>query len=284
MEDASSETFVRATAAEHNPTPMPPALLFYAHPDDETIALGGRISRFRSAHLVHVTDGVPHNESVPRAHGMDSLAQYRRARWEELENALKLAGIPDISRECLEVPDQETSYQLTWLTRRLLLLLRIHQPEAVFTHPFEGGHPDHDACAFAVHHAVALLRFRHEPAPLIVETPFYHAGKFGQGMETGTFLPAGPQTQEIVCQLSPPEQRRKQALFDCFVTQRDVLRWFPLAEERFRIAPTYEFRRAPNSGTVLYDNYAWGVKSRAFSELAWEAEDALEEEMKAACC
>lgn len=284
MEELSSETFARATAAENDPAPMPPALLFFAHPDDETIALGGRLGRFGSAHLVHVTDGAPHNEAVAHAHGLNSLADYRQARWEELASVLKLAGIPAISRECLQVPDQETSYQLTWLTRRLLLLLRIHQPEALFTHPFEGGHPDHDACAFAAHHAIAMLRFRHEPAPIIIETPFYHAGKFGQGMETGSFLPTEPPTREMVCQLSPLEQHSKQDLFDCFITQRDVLRCFSVAEERFRIAPAYEFRRRPNSGTVFYDDYSWGVKSSAFCELAWEAEDALEEEMKAACC
>lgn len=284
MEDPRSETFARATAAENALTPMPPALLFFAHPDDETIALGARLSRFKNAHLVHVTDGAPHNEAVAHAHGLNSLAEYRQARWGELAQVLELAGIPSISRECLEVPDQETSYQLTWLTRRLLLLLRIHQPEAIFTHPYEGGHPDHDACAFAVHHAVALLRFRHEPAPVIIEAPFYHAGKLGQGLETGSFLPAESPAREVVCQLSPQEQQSKQALLDCFVTQREFLRCFSVAEERFRMAPVYEFRRQPNFGAVFYDNYSWGVKSRAFCDLAWEAEDALDEEMKAACC
>ncbi len=263
---------------------MPSALLFFAHPDDETIALGGRLGRFGSAHLVHVTDGVPHNEAVAHAHGLNSLAEYRQARWQELDTVLNLAGIPAISRECLEVPDQETSYQLTWLTRRLLLLLRIHQPQAIFTHPFEGGHPDHDACAFAAHHAVALLRFRHEQAPLIIEAPFYHARRLGQGMETGSFLSTDSPTRQIIRQLSPREQRSKRALLDCFGTKRDVLRCFSVAEERFRLAPAYEFRLRPNSGAVLYDSFAWGVKSSAFCELAWEAEDALEEEMKAACC
>lgn len=284
MEDPGTEIFERATVPESDPDPMPPALLFYAHPDDETIALGGRFLRFRGAHLVHVTDGAPQNEGTPRAHGLDTVAEYRRARAEELLHVLEKAGLSEMSRESLGVPDQEASLQLTWLTRRLLLLIRIHQPQVIFTHPYEGGHPDHDACAFAVHHAVALLRFRHEPAPLIVESPFYHAGSFGQGMETGTFLPASRETSEIVYTLTPEEQQRKQALFDCFVTQGEVLRAFSVAEERYRIAPAYEFRRPPNSGEVLYDNYSWGVKSQAFCELAWEAEDALEEEMKAACC
>lgn len=263
---------------------MPPALLFYAHPDDETIALGARLGRFANAHLVHVTDGVPHNEEAPRAHGFDSMSAYLLARQQELARVLEAAGIPSISRECLDVPDQEASFQLTWLTRRLLLLLRIHQPQVVFTHPFEGGHPDHDACAFAVHHAIGLLRFRHEPAPIILESPFYHVMKFSPGMETGVFLPSPQETQEIAYHLSPHEQLRKRALLDCFTSQRDVLGCFSVTEERFRIAPVYEFRRPPNFGAVLYDSYSWGVKSNTFCELAWEAEDALDEEVKAACC
>lgn len=284
MEDVSSQTFARATAAENDSRPMPRALLFYAHPDDETIALGGRLGRFANAHLVHVTDGVPHKEDTPRAHGFNSMLEYRQARQQELSQVLETAGIGSISRECLEVPDQEASYQLTWLTRRLLLLIRIHQPQVIFTHPFEGGHPDHDACAFAVQHAIELLRFRHEPDPMVIESPFYHAAKFGQGMETGTFVTAERPTQEIAYRLSPKEQQHKQALLDCFTSQREVLRSFPVAVERFRIAPTYEFRRLPNFGSVLYDKYSWGVKSGAFCDLAWEAQDVLDEEMKAACC
>ncbi len=282
METPGTEIFARATAAANDSRPIPRTLLFFAHPDDETIALGARIRRFASAHLVHVTDGTPHKEDIPRAHGLNTVAEYRRARWEELRNMLEMAGLSSISRECLEVPDQETSYELTWLTRRLLLLLRVHQPAVIFTHPFEGGHPDHDACAFAAHHAARLLRLRHEPVPLIIEAPFYYAGR--HGIETGMFLPAERATLEIEFQLSGQERQQKQALLDCFATQRETLSYFPVAEERFRIAPEYEFRLPPNSGNVFYDDHPWGIKSHTFCELAWEAEDALEEEMKAACC
>lgn len=284
MEAASTEILARATAPEDDSRPMPPALLFFAHPDDETIALGGRLGRLRNAHLVHVTDGAPHNENIPRAHGLNSVAEYRQSRWEELRCALERGGIAEISRECLEVPGHEASFQLTWLTRRLLLLLRIHPAEVIFTHPFEGGHPDHDACAFAAHHAAALLRFHHEPAPLIIEAPFYHAGRFGQGMVTGKFALSAQKTPEVRYPLSAAEQHRKQELLGCFSSHSEMLRQFALDEEVYRIAPAYEFRRPPNHGEVFYDNYSWGVKSHGFTELAWEAEDALEEEMKVACC
>jgi N-acetylglucosamine malate deacetylase 2 len=282
MEAISTETFARATAPADDPRPMPPALLFFAHPDDETIALGGRLGRFGGAHLVHVTDGVPHREDIAKTHGLSSLNEYRDARLEELRNVLEMAGVAEMSRECLEVPDQEASLQLTWLTRRLLLLLHMYQPNVIFTHPYEGGHPDHDACAFAVHHALELMRFRREPEPLIVEAPFYHAGR--KGMETGTFLVAQRETSELRYQLSAEEQERKQALLNAFTTQHDTLRYFPVDEERYRIAPQYEFRRPPHAGDIFYDHHPWGVNSQTFCELAWEADDALEEEMKAACC
>lgn len=282
METISTETFARATAPADDPRSTPPALLFFAHPDDETIALGGRLSRFGGAHLVHVTDGVPHNEDAPRAHGFNTLNEYRDARREELRHVLEMAGLADMSRECLEVRDQEASLQLTWLTRRLLLLLHMYQPDVIFTHPYEGGHPDHDACAFAVHHAVQLLRFRREPEPLIVEAPFYHTG--GNGMETGRFLAAERETPELRYPLSEEAREHKQALLEAFTTQRDTLRHFAAGEERYRIAPNYEFRRPPHPGEVFYDHHPWGMTSHAFCELAWEADDALEEEMKAACC
>ena len=43
----------------------------------------------------------------------------------------------------------------------------------VLTHAYEGGHPDHDAVAFAVHRAARRT------SAAVVEMPFYHAGPDG---------------------------------------------------------------------------------------------------------
>jgi N-acetylglucosamine malate deacetylase 2 len=269
---------------------MPRAVLIFAHPDDETIAIGARMGRFAGAHMVHVTDAAPRNGLDFCAHGFRSLREYREARWEELERMLETAGISRISRQRLDIADQEASLRLTGITRRIAEILQKHRPEVVFTHPYEGGHPDHDACAFAVHRAVALLHSRRARAaptiPLIIEAPFYHADPsgIGVGMETGTFLPASSKTEEIVFPLSPEEQERKHALIDCFQTQRETLSYFQVTEERFRIAPEYEFRLPPHTGAIFYDSRRWGMSSQWFCELAWEAERALEEELRAACC
>jgi LmbE family N-acetylglucosaminyl deacetylase len=260
---------------------MPRALLVFAHPDDEIVALGARIARFAQAHMVHVTDGAPRNEHDSRAHGFASFKEYRAARVSELNHALRIAGLENMSRECLNIPDQQASLRLLQLTCDLLRRIEMHQPEVLFTHPYEGGHPDHDACAFAVHQAAQIHGRRTTHTPVIMECTLYHSGP--NGISTGAFLPQTPSLYEVVHALSPEEQARKQARVACFTTQRDTLSWFSFDEERFRIAPTYDFTRPPHPAPVWYDRFPWGMTSDSFSWLAAEAERALSAEPETAC-
>ena len=249
-------------------------MLVFAHPDDETVTLGARLGRFGKAHFVHVTDGAPRNEQDSRWHGFSSWREYRWARTAEFQNLLSVAGIAEASRECLEIPDQEASQQLTALTRRVAELIERHKPQVIFTHPFEGGHPDHDACAFAVHHAVRSLSLRGKAHPVIIEGAFYNA-------ETGVpgeLLPCSHEVHYRAYGLAPEEKRHKQARIDCFRSQKETLQGFPLAWERFRIAPQYDFRTLPHAPPLLYDRYPWGMTSTRFNQLAIAAEDLLHEQ------
>jgi N-acetylglucosamine malate deacetylase 2 len=279
-ENSHHDIFTRALAPAPSPKPIPRALLVFAHPDDETIALGARLGNFGSAHIVHVTDGAPRNEQDSRNHGFASLADYRTARAAELGAVLRAAGARNASREDLRVPDQEASHSLTALTRTIDRIVRQHRPEVIFTHPYEGGHPDHDACAFAVHHAVELRR--HHPRPLIIESTFYHAGP--RGVETGRFLPAPHPVLSAEFCLTAEEYCRKKTLLDLFATQRQTLSGFRLEYERFRVAPRYDFSRPPHAPPVLYDNYPWGVTSQEFVQLARDAQTMLTRRVLAAAC
>ena len=113
----------QATAQEGSASPMPRAMLVFAHPDDEVVGLGARLGRFRSACFVHVTDGAPQNGQDSRAHGFASIDDYRRAREAELSRALAKAGLQNVRRERLGIPDQEASLQLAWLVRRIERLM-----------------------------------------------------------------------------------------------------------------------------------------------------------------
>lgn len=263
------QILARAVAPQDSGQPAPRAMLVFAHPDDETIALGARLGRIAGAHLVHVTDGAPRNEQDSHAYGFRSFLQYRAARFAELDTMLRQAGLQGMSRECLGVPDQQAALRLCWTARELAARIRSYRPEVVFTHPYEGGHPDHDACAFAVHKAVVLADAAAEEAPVIVECTSYHSGP--GGIETGTFLPAETPVAELVFALSDEERRRKEALLACFPTQQNTLGPFRCDEERFRIAPEYDFTRPPHRAPVWYDHHPWGMTSARFCRLAQNA-------------
>ncbi len=251
-------------------------MLVFAHPDDETVALGARLGRFGSAHFVYVTDGAPRNEQDSRHHGFASWREYRAARLEELNDMLSAAGISSAAHECLDIPDQEAGLQLEPLSARVAELIARHRPEVIFTHPYEGGHPDHDACAFAVHHAVTLSVAREDLPPVIIEGAFYNAAAPGPG----SFLPGVDAALLTEFRLTPQERSRKQTRIDCFRSQRETLRGFPLDCERFRIAPAYDFRSPPHPPPLLYDGYPWGMTSQRFSQLAREAEALLHDERR----
>jgi LmbE family N-acetylglucosaminyl deacetylase len=64
--------------------------------------------------------------------------------------------------------DQTASLNLAALTLRLRDLLLECDPQTIVTHPDEGGRPDHDSTAFAVHTAVASLETIGAQAPTVV--------------------------------------------------------------------------------------------------------------------
>ncbi len=266
--------------------PMPRLLVVFAHPDDEVLALGGRLHRLRLSRLLCVTDGAPLDGADAGAHGFATLEEYRKARRIELEAALALGGLPPECAQPLLVdgpdgenrllPDQTAALHLSDLTRAVMREMERFRPEAVLTHPYEGGHPDHDSCAFAVHTAVRLLGG--SPRPAIIEAPFYHSAP--NGMETGTFLPAlqhdgSEQQAPIVCELSASEQARKREMLACFRTQRETLAQFGTEREQFRVAPEYDFRRRPQAGRLFYEGFPWGMSGDRLCELAAAAAEEL---------
>jgi LmbE family N-acetylglucosaminyl deacetylase len=279
---ASAFLYERVCAPPEDPSPVPQVLIVAAHPDDEVMGAGARLRRLRSAFLLHLTDGAPHDGVDARAAGFDEPDSYARARRLEVMRALGLAGIGTHRVYNLGLPDQTASFHLAALARHVHdLLLSLH-PEIVLTHSYEGGHPDHDAAAFAVHAACALLergqsapgrvargnaaRVASPVAPLVVEFPSYHAGP--EGMVLARFR---DETGARVLALSPAERELKQRLVDCFVTQRRMLSQFPLDIECYRRAPEYDFTTPPHPGRLWYEWFNWGIGGERWREHAGAA-------------
>jgi LmbE family N-acetylglucosaminyl deacetylase len=247
-------------------------LLVAAHPDDETISAGALLSSLREPMLIHVTDGAPRNMFDALASGFSSRTDYLNKRRSELLCALAHAGISTEQTAQLGFVDQEASLKLVEITCALFERLQLIQPDAVITHSYEGGHPDHDATAFAVHAACSLMRNAELPPPQVCEMTSYHANS-GE-MRVGKFLQRN-ENSEAILSLSPEEIALKERMYRCFETQQRMLQFFSIDRERFRAAPAYNFTEAPHDGQLFYEKFDWGMTGTRWRRLAISALEML---------
>jgi LmbE family N-acetylglucosaminyl deacetylase len=241
----------------------PRTVVMVAHPDDETIGAGGRLAEIDPAAIVIATDGAPGDPWFAREAGCAGRAEYAALRRRELDAALEAGGVPPERVRGWSFTDQEAALQLEALTRATRALFEELRPEVVLTHPYEGGHPDHDALAFAVHSARRALAPAARPA--VLELAFYHQGTHGPVW--GRF--AGEPGRTIT--LSGPRLARKRAMMRCYRSQARVLAPFPLELERVRVAPDYDFCAPPDAAGFYYDAFRWARSGAEFLACAAEA-------------
>jgi LmbE family N-acetylglucosaminyl deacetylase len=230
------------------------ALVVAAHPDDEIIGVGARLARWPTADVVYTTDGAPNDLRDAWALGISSRNEYASLRRTERGRALAVANVTTDRVHDLGRVDGEATRDLVGLTAELYAMLCAAKPEVVVTHPYEGGHPDHDATAFAVHAAVGQLARADAATPVIVEMTSYHIEQ--GGLVTGCFLPSAHRHAEST-PLSAQEQSLKQQMLGCHASQQKVLRPFRIDIEPIRVAPVYDFVEPPHEGRLFYECFPW---------------------------
>jgi N-acetylglucosamine malate deacetylase 2 len=269
-------------------------LVIAAHPDDDVIGLGVHLAHVPDVIVTFATDGAPSDMVDASRLGFRNPQAYAERRLFEARRALELVGIAPERVFGLGGSDGRLTEEIAPITRRILELIRSVAPTLVWMHPYEGGHPDHDAAAVCAHAALALRSGERRAVPAAYEFTSYHAGRSGEP-DWGTFLApnqaianleggsGAPPTETRI--LGEAERLLKRRMLACHESQRAVLGGVPLAVEATRRAPRYHFGRAPHPGQLLYERRAgpsspsadaWRQRvQEALSTLALDPESAL---------
>lgn len=242
------------------------AMIVVAHPDDEVVGLGTRLAAFRNLQaIIHITDGAPRTGPDVASAGTATWQEYAELRRNEFQSALEQAQCTVAQTPCFWCPDQRALNRIASHARRLASLFDRHRPRHVFTHAYEGGHPDHDAVAASVHCATLLLRRRGLDPPVILEFACYHASPYGLECERFLHHPVTPVRDR---ELTTEQQAMKQKLFRCYASQKNTLAWFPIKREPIRLAPAYDFHNPPHEGQLLYESFGWGFSGTKWCRVA----------------
>lgn len=242
-----------------------------AHPDHEILGVGTLLRNWGSrCAIVHVTDGAPRSGEDASNANCTTWQEYAALRARATARALTVAGAAEADRLCLDCPDQQAVFHIAKLADHLAAVLDDLQASVVFTHAYEGGHPDHDATAASVHAAIHLLK----GVCTLAEFAGYHAVDHGNGMACECFLESRDRengNNVLLRPLTSAERQWKREVLNCYPSQTGVLAQFPLRYEPVRLAPTYDFAQPPHSGRLYYENFTWGVSPHEWWTLARRA-------------
>lgn len=225
-------------------------LVLVAHPDDEALGCGVFLQRNPNSTVVVVTEGAPQDSFFWSKYG--SREFYARVRRLEAEKSLKLSGVTDC--HFFGVRDQQLFRNLQQVLTHLRELIRERKIEAILTHAYEGGHPDHDSCAFL---ATALGEELRLP---VFEFPLYRRSNTDLVLQS--FLPAetSPDIRDI--NATAVELERKRQMLAAHESQAESLQPFDIGVESYRPMPIYDFSLPPHLGKTNYEQWGWSMTAR----------------------
>ena len=243
-----------------------PILIVAAHPEDEILGASWLLQHGPGCHVVHVTDGAPKDASLRAPDAPPTREAYARQREEEALAALSLVGMNSGHLLSLGAVDLEAACELVPLTHCLVALMKALRPSLLVVHPYEGGHPDHDAAAFAAHAAVALLGRAGRTPPALLEMASHH--RHQEALGPGGFLPAPEERPVATVALTEAERALKRRMLACHASRARVLEAFPVEWERYRAAPRYDFIQPPHQGPLPYESFGGRMTGALWRELA----------------
>jgi len=229
---------------------MPRILIAVAHADDETLGCFSHLAD--NILILHATDSTPKDPRYAIKNGYSDVETYREARRLEMLEALAVAGLdPARHWHVLDhIADQETPRNVAAIREKVRSL----RPDVIYTHAYEGGHPDHDTLSFALE---PLTREGIE----VWEFPLYHASPEGL-LSVNRFLDHNSDAHPVHLSAARVEQKRR--MLDCFRSQKRVIDYFAIETELFRPMRNYNFDAPPHAGPLYYE-----IRQHGWTWPAW---------------
>lgn len=247
--------------------PATKCTVIVAHPADEIVGAGCLISKLVDVAVVHVTDGARDLREA-KAAGFDDVPSYAEARKRECRAALAVAHVSEDRVVEFDVPDTSACECLPDLAKRIASFLQESGTDIVVTHPYEGGHPDHDATAFATHAALRLMQLNGLQPPTLFEMAL-HPGN-DEISKLPEFLP-GAEGETTTLVLDERATQLKRRMFECLPSQRRSIEASPVGLERFRQPPEYDFSAPPQAGQLHYEKFDWAPRKSEWQSCAVKA-------------
>jgi LmbE family N-acetylglucosaminyl deacetylase len=229
-------------------------LVIVAHPDDEIAGCGALLQRVREPLILFATDGAPRERFFWQKYG--TREAYACIRREEARVALGQIGVsqfeflPPANNAGQLFLDQDLFLNIPRALEAISEIVTHLRPEALLTLAYEGGHPDHDTCAF-----LAWWISREHLLP-VWEMPLYHRSTDGVMVHQEFIVPEG---NEVLFDATLGEVHRKRKAVEAYASQGDMLSAFNPAIERFRAQASYDFHRPPHPGVLNYEAWQWPV-------------------------
>ena len=234
-------------------------LVVVAHPDDEVIGCGALLQRMHEPIVVFCTDGAPRPPRWWQKYG--SRAAYSQLRREEAREALSRAGVRSfeflVGGDSELFVDQELFSRLPEVVQALHSLAERYRPEAMLTHAYEGGHPDHDACCFVTSMVARQLVL---PA---WEMPLYRRDPDGKSVTQQFVQLTG---EELEVHVTAGEVERKRRMVQAYPSQGDIISAFDATVERVRPMYEYDFSQPPHPGKLNYEVWQWEMTGREVAD------------------
>lgn len=234
-------------------------LVVVAHPDDEVIGCGALLQRMREPVVVFCTDGAPRNPKWWQRYGScEAYALLRRGEAQRALSHVQLRSLEFLIDERGEqFADQELFRNLPQAMAALTNLIERHSPQALLTHAYEGGHPDHDACCF-----ITSVVAQNSTLPAW-EMPLYHRDAKGNSVFQQFVQRDGAEVEVVV---SAAERQAKARMAEAYASQGDIVSAFDLSIERLRPLHAYDFSQRPHAGKLNYELWQWQMRAEEVTQ------------------